>query len=109
MFGKETAQMEHGCPMPPEADLYLFNTGEAQQAYREFGCHYIPEADAWRFLAWAPNAKAMSVVGDFNRWDTEKTPMSPLPGGFWCAWVSHLQDGDIYKLAVTGADGQCRL
>ncbi len=101
--------MEHGCPMPPEADLYLFNTGEAQQAYREFGCHYIPEADAWRFLAWAPNAKAMSVVGDFNRWDTEKTPMSPLPGGFWCAWVSHLQDGDIYKLAVTGADGLCRL
>lgn len=93
-------------PPPPDADLYLFNTGEAQQAYREFGCHYIPEAGAWRFLAWAPNARAVSVVGDFNRWDVRQTPMSPLPGGFWFAWVSGLQDGDIYKLAVTQANGQ---
>ena len=96
-------------PGPPETDLYLFNTGEAQRAYLCFGCHYFAGPDAWRFLVWAPNAKAVHVVGDFNGWDKTATPMAPVQGGFWYAWVPGLKNGDIYKYAITGPDGTVRL
>ena len=49
-------------------DLYLFQTGKAQKAYLMFGCHYLKEADAHEFVVWAPNAKSVSLVGDFNQW-----------------------------------------
>ena len=47
-------------------EIYLFNIGEAQQAYATFGCHRVGETGMHRFLVWAPNARAVSVVGDFN-------------------------------------------
>ena len=50
-------------------DIYLFNTGEAQMAYKTFGCHYDDKLGAHRFCVWAPSARAVSVVGDFNNWD----------------------------------------
>lgn len=50
----------------PKDDVYLFNTGKAEKAWLLFGCHYIPELEAHRFTVWAPNAEAVSLVGDFN-------------------------------------------
>ena len=61
-----------------DTDLYLFNTGEAQRAYLLFGCHYIEGLNMHRFCVWAPNAKAVSLVGDFNGWDKTKNPYAPL-------------------------------
>ena len=86
-------------------EVYLFNTGEAQQAYRVFGCHDVPEAGMHRFLVWAPHAKAVSVVGDFNNWHFGTNPMEKLPGGIFVAYVPGLKDGDNYKYHVTGSDG----
>ena len=57
----------------PKDDIYLFNTGNAQKAWLCFGCHYIPEIDMHRFIVWAPNARGVSVVGDFNGWDPSAT------------------------------------
>ena len=56
-------------------EIYLFNIGEAQQAYATFGCHRIDELGMHRFLVWAPNARQVSVVGDFNGWDAAKNRM----------------------------------
>ena len=53
----------------PQGDIYLFNTGKAQKAWLCYGCHYVPELNAHRFVLWAPNAKAVTLVGDFNGWD----------------------------------------
>lgn len=89
-----------------EDAIYLFNTGEAQQAYATFGCHYIAELDAHRFLVWAPNARAVSVVGDFNGWNPSKNPMRRHKTGVFSAFIRGLKDGDNYKYHITGSDGK---
>ena len=89
----------------PQADIYLFNTGKARKAWLLFGCHYIPEEKLHRFVVWAPNAKAVSVVGDFNGWNNDANPMEKL-GTVWCAFIPNLKCGDLYKFCVTGADGR---
>ena len=89
----------------PQADIYLFNTGKARKAWLLFGCHYIPEEKLHRFVVWAPNAKAVSVVGDFNGWNNDANPMEKL-GTVWCAFIPKLKRGDLYKFCVTGADGK---
>ncbi|MBR1456313.1 MAG: 1,4-alpha-glucan branching protein GlgB [Oscillospiraceae bacterium] len=90
----------------PRDDVYLFNTGNARKAWLCFGCRYVPELNAHRFLVWAPNARAVSLVGDFNGWDWGATPMEKLEGGVWAVFVEGVQDGQCYKYCVTGADGR---
>ena len=86
-------------------DIWLFNTGSAQRAYDAFTCKYLPEADLTRFAVWAPNAREVSVVGDFNGWDGAAAPMAKLNGGVWCAFLPGVKQGDIYKFRVVGEDG----
>ena len=83
-------------------DIWLFNTGSAQRAYDAFTCKYLPEADLTRFAVWAPNAREVSVVGDFNGWDGAAAPMAKLNGGVWCAFLPGVKQGDIYKFRVVG-------
>lgn len=90
----------------PQSDIYLFNTGNAQRAYLMFGCHFIPELNAHRFAVWAPNASAVSVVGDFNSWDPDACPMEKQEGGVFIAFVPGLKNGDTYKYLICGYDGQ---
>ena len=71
----------------PTGDIYLFNIGAAQKAWLCYGCRYIPELNAHRFIVWAPNARAVSLVGDFNGWNREATPMELLEGGAWVCFV----------------------
>jgi 1,4-alpha-glucan branching enzyme len=87
-------------------EIYLFNTGEAQQAYGTFGCHSLAELSIHRFLVWAPNARQVSVVGDFNDWDASRNRMKRLDTGVFVAFVPGLKDGDCYKYQIDGYDGQ---
>ena len=90
----------------PRDDIYLFNTGNAQKAWLAFGVHYIPELEQYRFLVWAPNARAVSVVGDFNFWNPDADPMEQLEGGVWAAFIGIAQEGQCYKFCIDGADGR---
>ena len=72
-------------------EIYLFNTGNAQAAYLLLGCHFLPEAQCHRFVVWAPHARAMSLVGDFNSWDKSATPMKQEKNGLWSAYVKGLK------------------
>jgi len=83
----------------PEADIYLFNTGKARKAWLFFGCHYIREEAMHRFAVWAPNAEAVSLVGDFNSWDENATPMT-RHGSVWICFIGGLCDGALYKYSV---------
>ena len=89
-------------------DVYLFNIGEAQQAYATFGCHYIKDANAHRFIVWAPNAISVSVIGDFNNWDINAAPMKKHETGVFYTWISGLKNGDAYKYYIVGFDGKVR-
>ena len=87
-------------------EIYLFNIGEAQQAYATFGCHPVDELGMHRFLVWAPNARHVSVVGDFNGWDVSKNQMERLDTGVFVAFIPGLKDGDCYKYQINGYDAQ---
>jgi 1,4-alpha-glucan branching enzyme len=87
-------------------EIYLFNVGEAQQAHATFGCHRIDELAMHRFVVWAPQARQVSVVGDFNNWDASKNPMARQDTGVFIAFVPGLKDGDCYKYQMVGHDGR---
>ena len=93
-------------PYIPSDDIYLFNTGHATKAWLSFGCRYIPELRLHRFLVWAPNARSVTVVGDFNDWHWDDTPMERVPGGCWVAFVPGVWHGAHYKICVEGCDGR---
>ena len=99
----------------PDADLYLFGRGKARQAYRLFGCHKLEAGeipaneDLYRFVVWAPHAKSVSVVGDFNAWDETANPMKEVRHGIFACIIAGLEDGSSYKYSIVGADGETRL
>ena len=87
----------------------LYHSGCLTDGWRLFGAHPATEkgVHGWWFNVWAPRAKAVSVVGDFNGWDPEETPLAPK-GEFWQGFVPDLPVYTSYKYAVTGADGRLR-
>ncbi|MBQ9042950.1 MAG: 1,4-alpha-glucan branching protein GlgB [Eggerthellaceae bacterium] len=97
----------------PEADLYLFGRGEARRAYLVFGCHEVAnpngEEPLFRFAVWAPNAKSVHIVGDFNGWNERANAMNQESPGIWVGTVEGLEDGSAYKYAVERADGTVQL
>lgn len=90
----------------PKDDIYLFNTGAASKAWLCFGCRYIPALKMHRFIVWAPNARQVNLVGDFNGWDRESLPMEKLEGGVWALFVDNAHEGQMYKFCVHGCDGR---
>ncbi len=74
------------------------------RAYLEMGCHKENDL-SYRFRVWAPNARAVSVVGDFNDWDPRRHPMTRRADGVWETAVSGVKEYDSYKYWVCTADG----
>lgn len=86
--------------------LYTFNDGNASDAYDLFGCRYLPEENCWRFMVWAPHAKQVSVIGDFNGWNGDAHPMHQLECGAWAAFIPEAYPGNVYKYRITTWDGR---
>ena len=87
-----------------EVPLYLFHQGANACAYEFFGAHR--EGDRVVFRVWAPGAKEVAVVGDFNGWDHTAAPMTRLPDGTWEVYLEHVNEYDAYKYRILGADGK---
>lgn len=86
-----------------EYDLYLFHQGTNFRAYEMLGAHFMEQdgKKGVRFAVWAKNAKSVSVVGDFNNWDTRVNRMSRLQDGeTWFIFIEGLKQGDTYKYAI---------
>jgi 1,4-alpha-glucan branching enzyme len=84
-------------------ELYLFNEGRLEQAYRMLGSRTEVREDVAgvRFACWAPNAERVSVVGDFNRWDGRAYPMATHGvSGVWELFIPGLGDGTLYKYEI---------
>ncbi|MDR1496569.1 MAG: 1,4-alpha-glucan branching protein GlgB [Clostridiales Family XIII bacterium] len=88
-----------------DAEIERFYAGDSTRAYSFFGSRYIRDADAHLFAVWAPNAREVSVVGDFGEWDETANPMEQYHG-IWVCLVAGLKDGDNYKYRIEGADGE---
>ncbi len=86
-----------------------FHAGTLSDSWTWFGAHPAVEAgqEGWCFRVWAPHAKAMGVVGDFNEWDSSAAPLT-REGETWVGFVPALPRYTAYKYAVTGADGKVR-
>jgi len=91
-----------------EYGLYLFHQGTNYRAYEMLGAHFI-ERDGKkgvRFAVWAPHAKSVSVVGDFNNWDNRVNRMIQLEDGeTWETFIEGLKQGDLYKYAILPPNG----
>ena len=87
--------------MMPEIEqaLSAFCRGQNSRAYEVLGCHAAGE-DGYIFRVWAPNAQAVSLVGDFNKWDPEAQPLERLTGGVWECTAQNLQEYDTYKYHI---------
>ncbi len=94
--------------MPGEKDIYLFNEGTAEHAYRWLGaqaCTVDGKAGV-RFVVWAPGASRVSVVGDFNGWDGNRNAMQPIfSSGVWETFVPEAHDHDLYKFEIIDSNG----
>ena len=86
-----------------EYDRYLFHQGTHYSSYSFLGGHLVEEGGARgaRFGVWAPNARQVSVVGDFNNWDGRVNPLERQPdSGIWAGFVEGLKEGDLYKYEI---------
>ena len=91
-----------------ELDTYLFAKGTHYEIYEKMGAHLAEEDGkaGTYFSVWAPNARSVSVVGDFNNWDRTAHPMQPVQqSGIWDIFVPGVKAGDLYKFAVETSRG----
>jgi len=82
-----------------EFDLYLLAEGTYHRAYEKLGAHLTQSAGSRgvQFAVWAPNAKSVSVIGDFNNWNPETAVMRPSSAGVWEGFVPDIGQGVVYK------------
>lgn len=90
-----------------DVPLYLFHEGSNSNAYEYFGSHR-KNKNTVVFRVWAPDAKNVSVTGDFNDWSQTENPMKLLKnsGGVWEAEIKNIKPYDMYKYCITAADGR---
>lgn len=95
-------------PNSSDLPVYLFKQGNNQEAYRYFGAHLevqdgVPGAV---FRVWAPHAKAVAVVGDFNSWVPGEHTMHKVTDGIWELFIPGIKEYDIYKYCITTASDE---
>ncbi|MGE8497495.1 MAG: 1,4-alpha-glucan branching protein GlgB [Pseudomonas sp.] len=95
-------------PLLGEMDLYLFAEGNHRELWRCLGAQVVEREGVTgvRFAVWAPNARRVSVVGDFNSWDGRRYPMRlRYPAGIWELFIPRLAPGECYKYEILGEGG----
>ncbi len=106
-----------GCPwvFPPvlgELDLHLIQEGRHFDLWKVLGCNLrtMEGVEGAHFAIWAPGARRVSVVGDFNRWDGRRHPCRNRgASGVWELFIPGLHAGERYKFEILGADGALHL
>jgi 1,4-alpha-glucan branching enzyme len=110
-FGDRVVELEDAYRFPPvlsDYDLYLLGEGTQRRLYDKLGAHplQIDGVAGTAFVVWAPNARRVSVVGDFNGWDARRHPMRRRGPGYWELFVPHATGGDHYKFDIIGPRGE---
>lgn len=93
-------------------DLHLFNEGSHHKIYEKLGAHPAVQdgRNGTYFAVWAPSAKSVSVVCNYNHWDGRANPMSPIAdSGVWEAFIPDIGPGEVYKYEIRTASGNLLL
>lgn len=107
----DEVEMEDPYRFPPalsDYDLHLIGEGTHYRNYDKLGAHLtkLEGVQGVSFAVWAPNARRVSVVGDFNNWDGRRHPMRLHPSnGVWEIFIPGLGDGTIYKYEIKAKSG----
>jgi 1,4-alpha-glucan branching enzyme len=106
-----TGQLGKSGSLLSKQDLFLFNEGTHNEIYNHLGAHCVEEngVKGTCFGVWAPNAKEVSLIGDFNEWNNQANPMVQRgSSGIWETFIGGLEPGSIYKYFIRSeADGYC--
>jgi len=93
-------------PTLGEIDLHLIGEGRHEALWTVLGARVRPEAGGTSFAVWAPNARGVRMIGDFNHWDGRGHPMRSLGGsGVWELLIPGVGEGAAYKYDICGPDG----
>jgi 1,4-alpha-glucan branching enzyme len=109
-YGAHVVELEDPYRFPPvlsDLDLYLLGEGTHMRLYDKLGAHplVLDGVEGVAFVVFAPNAKRVSVVGDFNSWDGRRHAMRVRGNGFWEIFVPVARPGDKYKYEIIGPAG----
>jgi 1,4-alpha-glucan branching enzyme len=110
-FGDRTVDLDDPYRFPPilsDFDLYLLGEGTHHRLYDKLGAHptTLEGVAGVAFVVFAPNARRVSVVGDFNFWDARRHPMRVRGNGYWELFVPGSIAGDHYKFSIIGPQGE---
>ncbi|MBF0780624.1 MULTISPECIES: 1,4-alpha-glucan branching protein GlgB [unclassified Granulicatella] len=88
-------------------DIYLFNIGQLYESGNLFGNHFVDILGNvyCRFVVWAPNARGVSVIGDFNQWQPDKLVQFNQTG-VWGILLQHVHEGECYKYIIEQENGE---
>lgn len=88
-------------------DKYLMAEGTHENSYEKMGAHLaaVDGEGGVHFAVWAPNAKQVAVVGDFNQWQGNAHPMHPSDSGIWTLFIPGLEEYTVYKYQVVAQNG----
>ena len=92
-----------------ELDQYLFGQGNHYEIYKKLGAHMVDDEGqkGVYFAVWAPNAKSVSVVGEFNDWDRTRNPMTRAEYiGIYTCFVPGVKEGMMYKFCIETITGE---
>ena len=92
-----------------DEDQYLFGKGRHYEIYKKLGAHqsFQDGKEGFYFAVWAPHARSVSVVGEFNGWDVNANRMERLDiVGIWQAFIPDVQSGQLYKFFIEKPNGE---
>jgi len=103
-LSEPTCRMLYGVTRFTELDIYLFKEGQHFGLYDKLGAHpmTVEGVEGTYFAVWAPNARYVSVIGDFNDWNRGAHVLKPREDecGIWEGFVSHVHPGALYKYYI---------
>lgn len=104
------ASVSEGFSLLTDFDIYLFKSGKHYKLYEKLGSHVVntPERKGTYFAVWAPNAKAVSILGNFNHWTDKHHKLNPRwdESGIWEGFFTDIHHGEAYKYAIHSNTGE---
>ena len=105
-----TTSTSEGFTLLTDFDIYLFKSGKHYKLYDKLGAHVIhtKEHKGTYFAVWAPNARAVSILGNFNHWQDKRHTLNPRwdESGIWEGFFRDIHHGEAYKYAIHSNTGE---